>query len=301
MKKKNILIAFVAAVSLVTVSCTEKKLSPDSVISAPSVEKNAFDLWLDYNFLKPYNIEFRYRYDLNESDMYRMTIPADYDASIMYAHLVQYLCIDTYNEVAGVDFTKAYFPKMFFLIGEWEYDNNGNFILGTAEGGKKIMLSGVNLLPGKFASFSGSGLKKELSEDYIKTIHHEFTHILNQIKGYSESFKEITASTYQADSWSESDSKYRQRGYITKYAQKEDREDFAELLSEYITHDEDWWQKELTKAGDEGKSLILAKFIIVRDYMSSSWGIDVDELRDVVNRRFDDVVDGRVNLTDLSI
>ena len=54
-------------------------------------------------------------------------------------------------------------------------------------------------------------------------------------------------------------------------------------------------------AGDEGKSLILAKFIIVRDYMSASWGIDVDELRDVVNRRFDDVVDGRVDLTDLSI
>ena len=116
MKKKNILIAFVAAVSLVTVSCTEKKLSPDSVISAPSVEKNAFDLWLDYNFLKPYNIDFHYRYDLNESDMYRMTIPADYDASIMYAHLVQYLCIDTYNEVAGVDFTKAYFPKIYSLI-----------------------------------------------------------------------------------------------------------------------------------------------------------------------------------------
>ncbi|MBP5234898.1 MAG: hypothetical protein J6Z20_02835, partial [Bacteroidales bacterium] len=149
--------------------------------------------------------------------------------------------------------------------------------------------------------YSGSALKEQLSTYYIKTIHHEFTHILNQIKGYSESFKEITASTYQADSWSESDSKYRQRGYITKYAQKEDREDFAELLSEYITHDEAWWQNELSKAGDEGKSLILAKFIIVRDYMSSSWGIDVDELRDVVNRRFDDVVEGRVNLTDLSI
>ena len=35
--------------------------------------------------------------------------------------------------------------------------------------------------------------------------------------------------------------------------------------------------------------------------MSASWGIDVDELRNVVNRRFDDVVDGRVDLTDLSI
>lgn len=301
MKKKNILIAFVAAVSLVTVSCTEKKLSPDSVISAPSVEKNAFDLWLDYNFLKPYNIDFHYRYDLNESDMTEMTIPADYDASIIYAHLVQYLCVDTYNEVAGVDFTKAYFPKMFFLIGEWEYDNNGNIKLGTAEGGKKIMLSGVNLLPGKFAQYSGNSLREQLSNYYIKTIHHEFTHILNQTKGYPESFKEITPAAYMADSWSDSDSKYRQRGFISKYSQKEDREDFAELLSEYITHNETWWQGQLSSAGSEGQKLILAKFSIVRSYMSSSWGIDVDELRDVVNRRFDDVVDGRVDLTDLSI
>lgn len=285
-------------------ACSQDLMQEESVIKDSAVEQNDFDKWLEVNYLKPYNIDFKYRFSMNESDLGYYTVPADYNASIIYAHLVKYLCIDTYDEVAGVNFTRAYFPKMFFLIGEWEYRNNGSFVLGTAEGGKKIMLSGVNYLPLYFANFSGDELSEIINYYYIKTIHHEFTHILNQIKLFTDSFKSITASTYVADAAFDTDEFWQERGYITAYAQTNPDEDFAELLSEYVTHEQAWWDEQLANAsqhGADGAALITAKLDIVRDYMLNSWNIDLDKLRSTVLRRTDDVAAGKVNLTDISI
>lgn len=304
MKKYFKYLSMLVAAACMLVACTQDLMQEESVIQDSAVEQNDFDKWLEVNYLKPYNIDFKYRFSLNESDMGYYTVPADYNASIIYAHLVKYLCIDTYDEVAGVNFTRAYFPKMFFLIGEWEYLNNGSFVLGTAEGGKKIMLSGVNYLPLYFELLSGEELSEVINYYYIKTIHHEFTHILNQIKLFSDSFKSITASTYVADAAFDTDEFWQERGYITAYAQTNPDEDFAELLSEYVTHDQAWWDEQLTNAaqhGAEGAALITAKLDIVRDYMLNSWNIDLDELRSTVLRRTDDVSAGKVDLTDISI
>ena len=312
--KRYISILTLALVALFAASCEQDTLSPTSVIKDSKVEMLPFDYWLEANFLRPYNIEFKYRYALNESDYGFYTIPADVDAAIIYAHLVKYLCVDTYDEVASVDFTRAYFPKMFFLIGEWEYRNTGSIVLGTAEAGKKIMLSGVNLLPGLFEQESGEELVDDLNHYYIKTIHHEFTHILNQTKEYPETFTQVTPTTYVGDACFDTDQYWLGRGYITAYAQNEHREDFAELLSEYITHDAAWWDAQLKQAHDEtatvrqtspdaeyGDVLITSKIDIVRAYMEEAWDIDIDELRDILWRRFHDVVNGYVDLSSVAI
>ena len=295
-------------------SCQRDLIEEESVIKDSTVEMNDFDRWLEVNFLKPYNIEFKYRYALNESDMGFYTVPADVNSSIIYAHLVKYLCIDTYDEIAGVTFTRSYFPKMFFLIGTWEYRNNGSIVLGTAEAGKKIMLAGVNELPLVLDYYEGAELDDYLNTYYIKTIHHEFTHILNQTKAFSDSFKQITSATYVADACFDTDEYWRGRGYITAYAQSEPREDFAELLSEYVTHNAAWWAEQISAASKEtaevrktdpsavdGASLIESKIDIVRNYMQDSWNIDIDELRDIVNRRMGDVVAGKVDLNTVEI
>ena len=295
-------------------SCQRDLIEEESVIKDSTVEMNDFDRWLEVNFLKPYNIEFKYRYALNESDMGYYTVPADVNSSIIYAHLVKYLCIDTYDEIAGVTFTRSYFPKMFFLIGTWEYRNNGSIVLGTAEAGKKIMLAGVNELPLVLDYYEGAELDDYLNTYYIKTIHHEFTHILNQTKAFSDSFKLITSATYVADACFDTDEYWRGRGYITAYAQSEPREDFAELLSEYVTHNAAWWAEQISAASKEtaevrktdpsavdGASLIESKIDIVRNYMQDSWNIDIDELRDIVNRRMGDVVAGKVDLNTVEI
>lgn len=312
---KKYLYSLVLSLSVFCVAaCQLDKIEPESVIQDSTVEMNEFDYWLEANFLKPYNIEFKYRYALNESDMGFYTVPADVESSIIYAHLVKYLCIDTYDEIAGVAFTRGYFPKMFFLIGTWEYRNNGSIVLGTAEAGKKIMLAGVNELPLVFEYYEGEELDDYLNTYYIKTIHHEFTHILNQTKVFSDAFKQITSTTYVADACFDTDSYWRGRGYITAYAQSEPREDFAELLSEYVTHNAAWWDQQIAAAASEtaevrktdpgakeGDKLIKSKIDIVRSYMKDSWGIDIDELRTIINRRMADVVAGKVDLTSVRI
>ena len=290
---KYIFTAF-AAVALMS-SCEQD--NPDtsiSVITLDKVDKTPFDYWLEANYVNPYNIQFKYRFELNESDVNYFTIPAKYDDAVILAHLVKYLCIDTYDEVAGIDFTRAYFPKMFFLIGEWEYRNNGTYILGTAEGGKKILLAGTNYLKGYMTSAAN------LNHYYIKTIHHEFTHILNQTLSYPSDFREISDADYIADEWNSNTSGYLTRGFITAYAQHSDREDFAEMLSEYITNSAETWNTWITNAGDAA-SIINAKLDIVRTYMKQAFNIDIDKLRATILRRQDEVMAGRVDLTTVEV
>ena len=291
MKRYILHIAIVLAVLCAASACVKDEMSPNSVITVTQTKQNDFDRWLEANFLLPYNIDFKYRFEMNESDMNYFTIPADYEYSVVMAHLVKYLCVETYDEVAGITFTRTYFPKMFFLTGEWEYRNNGTIILGTAEGGKKIFLAGVNLLPQYMKT------PEDLNHYYIKTIHHEFTHILNQTVDYPVDFSMITGTDYVADSWSDSpfNTEFLKRGFITDYAQHSDSEDFAEMLSEYITHDQQWWDIQIDKAGEKG-SRINAKLDIVRNYMQDSFGIDIDVLRATVLRRQQDVFDGQVDL-----
>nr|MCR5519022.1 hypothetical protein [Bacteroidales bacterium] len=96
--------------------------------------------------------------------------------------------------------------------------------------------------------------------------------------------------------------------------QSEHREDFAELLSEYIVHSPEWWEAQLAQANTEtaqvrkenpdapnGRDVIKTKIEIVRTYMSESWGIDIDVLRDIIGRRLNDVETGKVDLNTVAI
>ena len=304
--KKYIVFALVSALFAVAFSSCRKDepLSKDSIITMDDYIQNDFDKWLEANFVNPYNIVFKYRYQIDESNRTYYTIPASYDCAIIMAHIVKYLCIDSYDEVAGVDFTRQYFPKMFFIIGEWEYNNNGTMILGTAEGGKKILLTGVNWIPkvldGTYSS--NYDIARGLNHYYIKTIHHEFTHILNQTKDFPVEFSQITPNDYVYNDWSNApyNSGYMQRGFISSYAQHSDGEDFAEMLSIYVTNTQEQWDSWMADAGDAA-SLITAKLDLVKSYMLGTYDINIDQLRATILRRQDEVAAGQVDLTSLTI
>jgi substrate import-associated zinc metallohydrolase lipoprotein len=303
----------VALAAMTLASCTAD--DPDegkSVIVTPNEEQTDFDKWLEANFAVPYNIDFKYRYKETESDYDYYTVPARYEDAVKMAHLVKYLCVETYDEVAGTDFTRRYFPKMFFLIGEWEYRNNGTYILGTAEGGRKILLAGLNYLTENIEKGP-----EYMNFYYFKTIHHEFTHIMNQTKIIPADFQLVSGKYYLGDMWSEEpyDKEYPQRGFISAYAQNSYEEDFAEMLSEYITHDAETWinyLKDADKAAVEkpaktdGETIkpsevLNTKLDIVRRYMKESFNIDIDVLRETVQRRQADIVSGKVDLTDITV
>lgn len=304
MKKGNLIYSLiVAGLACSFCACSDDDIESVSVISADAVENTPLDYWLDVNYLQPYNIEIKYRYEYNESDDDYYTVPAQYDQAIEMAHIVKYSCVEAYDEVAGIDFTRRYFPKLFYLEGEWHYMNNGTFELGTAEGGKKINLMGVNYIDQYKRDIN------DLNTYYLKTIHHEFTHILNQTTDYSATYQLITPTGYVADSWSTApnDSGYLERGFITSYAQHSHSEDFAEMMSTYVTNTaEQWeaWMQEAAGTADNpqpGRDYLEAKLKMVKDYMRNTFNIDLDELRESVLRREQDIVDGKINLSDVTV
>ena len=301
MKKYIKYFAVAAASVLALASCKQEQLNQESVIKDSRAEQTEFDKWLANNLLNPYNIQIKYRYELMETNFSYWTTPADYEQSIIYAHLVKYLCVDTYDEVAGTTFTCKYFPKLFFLEGTYHYDNNGQMILGTAEGGRKIFLGGVNHLRGVLKEAQEAQDAGTLNELYFKTIHHEFTHILNQTKDFTPDYKMISGTDYVLNAWNDTNrTTYLKFGFISQYSQHSDREDFAEMLSTYVINTPEQWNAWMSQAGTEGAKKIEQKLEIVRSYMLEAWDIDLDTLRDVVLRRTDDVLAGRVNLTDLT-
>ena len=121
-------------------------------------------------------------------------------------------------------------------------------------------------------------------------MHHEFTHILNQKKPYDEAFDKITPTTYVSGEWYQlGEEECLKEGYISNYARSEPREDFAELLSFYVTDSPQKWNDRLQRAGTKGASLINQKIALIKSYMKNSWNIDIDDLRDVVLRRGKDL------------
>jgi substrate import-associated zinc metallohydrolase lipoprotein len=208
------------------------------------------------------------------------------DKSIKLAKLVKHLWLEAYDEVAGVHFTRAYVPKIIHLIGSPAYENNGSMLLGTAEGGMKVTLYMVNSLQME-ADF--------LNYFYFKTMHHEFTHILNQQKNYDIDFEKISEENYVQGNWSQISDEYAaSAGFVSPYACSEPREDFAEVLSTYVTNTQKDWDALLEYAGTNGAAIINQKFEMVKNYMKNSWEIDLTELRDVVQRR-----SGEIELLDL--
>lgn len=305
---KRIIISLTIAVAAISamVSCTEEPLNENSVITVDKVQYTPFDYWLEANFVNTYNLQFKYRYEEIESDLNYYTVPASYENAIILAHLVKYLCLEAYDEAGGIEFTRANFPKLIFCIGDWEYKNNGTYILGTAEGGRKILLAGVNYISKYLKD------PDDLNHYYFKTVHHEFTHILNQTKDMPTAFQFITGNSYVADEWSESpfDEGYLGRGYITSYAQHSYTEDFAEMLSHYVCYSTDQWNAWMEQAKEEAEaagngldpvSLITAKLDLVKAYMQDSWGINLDELHNAVMARQSNIAAGKIDLTGIDL
>lgn len=287
--KKYLYIAMLGlAVCLGLGSCSEDAPSDPTNFPTTPVERNAFDQWLLKNFTYPYNVSFLYKMKDIESDMTKNLVPADSAKSTKLAIIIKYLWFDAYAEAIGLDFIKENVPRVIHLIGSPAFNSNGTIVLGTAEGGQKVTLYTVN-------SLTDENLKdySYLNDYYFHTMHHEFTHILNQKIAYNKSFDKVTASGYVSGDWTNvEDVDAQKKGFVTAYAMEEGKEDFAEMLSTYVTSTPTQWEKILSTAGanmvDEtltARQAIEQKLSIVRDYMSKSWGLDIDKLRDAVLHR----------------
>lgn len=267
-------------------SCSENDVPNKdlSVIQGTNEQQTQFDKFLKKEFITPFNIEFLYKLPDVESDLNYALVPANYQNSVRMANLVKYLCLEPYKNVAPEGFMKEHFPKMILLVGSSAYRNNGTRVLGTAEGGLKITLYDINNLDVTNID--------ALNEFYFRTIYHEFSHILHQKKPYTTDFEKITPTLYVGDSWNEAwtaSKPSNEAGFISDYSSKEPNEDFVELIAHYITNTQDQWDAKISAAGDNGGSIIQQKMLIVKDYLKNVWELDIDELRDEIQQRADNL------------
>ena len=253
-------------------ACSEDKPNDPTIFPIQPEAKNAFEQWLEKNYRIPYNIRFKYKLEDAETDLSYHFIPADSAKTAKLAIITKYLWFDAYAEVLGPEFMQRNTPG---------YTRQRTEVIGSADGGYKVILGKVNSLSNETLSDY-----EEMTLYYFHTMHHEFTHILNQKKPYNTSFEQVTKSGYVSGDWiNTTDRNALRAGFITPYAMQDPAEDFAEMLSNYVTYTPQRWAKALSDAGTHGAALITQKLALVKDYTLSSWGLDLDELRDVVLRR----------------
>jgi len=210
------------------------------------------------------------------------------------ARLVKYLWFDVYSTVVGPEFLKENGPRIIHLIGSPAYNPmSGTMLLGTAEGGLKVTLFRCNELDSTDVD--------KMNEYYFKTMHHEFAHILHQKRNYPVEFGLISQGKYNPLGWQyRTTSEAASMGFVSPYAGSQNREDFVEIIANYLVKTDAQWNEILTMAanpgldyygeelpddGIDGKVLILQKLEIVKKWLRDSWNIDIDELRGEIMRR----------------
>ena len=259
--KKIFYILGIAAVVAAFSSCRGGDDFTDSIFDTnipavdPAKTTYEFDKWLYDNFLVPYNVDVKYRFDFSSSDMNFQLTPADYNRSQLLAHFIRYLFYDVYTKYAGDDFMKKYGPRIFHFIGSSGYSpTTGTEVLGTASGGVKITLYNVNEMKpySEGVTYSGEDINT-LNHRYFHTMHHEFSHILHQTKSYPVTFGQVTSGSYDPINWQDRDSVWtHQNGYVTHYASSATYEDFVETLSCIITDTKHCWMNRIINAASMG-------------------------------------------------
>jgi substrate import-associated zinc metallohydrolase lipoprotein len=282
-------------VCLLPSSCGEEQLSGESLFDNVAAHRNDFDRWLLNSYVYAYNVDVKYRLEDIESQMRYNLAPAEMGKAFKLAKLIKHAWFEAYDEVGGVDFTRSCAPRVIHLVGSSAYEGNGSVQLGTAEGGMKVTLYGVNEIDSLLTT------PDLLNFYYLQTMHHEFTHILNQKRNYDIDFETISEGNYVQGDWTQlSFEMAAAAGFVSTYAASEPREDFAEVLSIYVTYTDDEWVALLRFAGSAAAEVIKRKLGLVKSYMLGSWNIDLEELRRVVQRRTTEIPELDLSLENIA-
>lgn len=247
----------------------EEKLNVDMNsynVDAPA--QNDVDNWLSAQITNPYNIEVVYRFDRNLTDVAKDIAPVDYSKVQPMMEAVLNCYLKPYEKVAGKAFIKTLCPKQYVLYGSLSYNTNGSVTLGTADGGRKVTLYNVNNFQG---NQNPEGVRRTQ-----RTIHHEFTHILNQNAIIPPEFQEVTGADYTED-WTNSvnsETLAKQLGFVSRYARAKYTEDFAEVTAHLLVEGQIWFDNYVISSPIAAQAKLRRKEELVVQYFKDAFGID---------------------------
>lgn len=269
--------------ALSTVSCGEEKLKARSTGVAQEYQ-SPFDIWLRDNFQIPYNIDFKYKFESDESTSTgRNVVPASLKSSMSIARTLKHTWIGSFEQLQGEHFMRLYAPRIITLTGTPTVNEDGTVTLGQAEGGLKISITNAD-------AFNANS-PEELNDLFLHTMYHEFMHILHQNRIWDQNFSLLSSSGYTETGWANRREvkEYAEYGFLTAYSARNPEEDITEVTSCYITFTNADWKKVRGAAGDNGNQIIDRKIQIMKDYMSKEWNIDMDELKAVAAKRAQEI------------
>jgi substrate import-associated zinc metallohydrolase lipoprotein len=280
---KNCLL-FVFAITFLASCKKEDALTVDDVsgLGGDTWVKGPIDQWLYDTLVVPYNIATKYKWDQSELELNKDIVPPDESKVIPVMSSVKRVWINPYVLQGGEVFFKKYCPKLFVLAGSASWNLDGSITLGTAEGGRKIVLYLLNdfknkTMPGYVPA--DSAIPKQM----FHVIHHEFGHILDQNIRRPVAFDEVCKGLYTADWINTTDYAARQDGFITAYAESSPFEDFVEMISIMLIEGKSGFDDIVNSitgtssrgtTADEAKARLRQKESIIVDYFNKAWSID---------------------------
>jgi substrate import-associated zinc metallohydrolase lipoprotein len=288
---KAVKIFWLVSIAAVLASC--KREEPlENVDNIPGLggdvwESGPIDAWIFENLTKPYNIAVKYKWDQAEIELNKTVVPVKEEQVIPVMNAIKQAWIDVYEAEAGSLFVKKYTPKFFILEGSGSYNPDGTVTLGTAEGGRKVVLYQLNYfrtkgMPGFVPSDS------TVIKEVFHTIHHEFGHILHQTVMYPLDYKRITVGLYTTNWNNVSDREARLDGFVTPYSMSGPDEDFVEMVSIMLTEGKAGFDRIVNgitgtspngTTAEEAKSRLRQKETLVVDYFRTVWKIDFYSLQ----------------------
>ena len=282
--KKNLIITLLYVVALVFNSCS----NPEDNVTTSQIDTstpilNDLDIWLRDNFVDPYNIEILYKWDINNTELDRYLHPPLESSVQPMAEVILKAWVEPFNQVGGENFIKNIAPRQFVVVGSFNFNPNSPTItLGLAEAGVRITLFNAD-----FLDFTDINSIKQP----LKTIQHEYGHILNQNIPIDPIYGQINPKDYTAQWYNRSDTEARELGYITAYGSSQEGEDFVEMVSEMLTNSkEDFDALVESIVNPESRAIIRQKEAMVVDYYKTHFDIDIYELQELIESATQELV-----------
>jgi substrate import-associated zinc metallohydrolase lipoprotein len=239
----------------------------------------SIDKWINDTLTVPYNISAKYRWDQGELAFDKTLTPPREEKIIPVLSSIKKVWIDNYVAEAGSLFMKQYIPKFFILVGSASWNTDGTITLGTAEGGREIVLYVLN-------DFRIKGMTGYIPSDSVNikmmfhTIEHEFGHILHQTVYYPVDFKQISVGDYTSNWNNTTDQQANEKGFVTAYAQSAYDEDFVETIAVMLVEGRAGFDRLVNGiTSTTAQSKIRQKESIVVNYYKNVWGIDFYSLQ----------------------
>ena len=268
------------------IGCTESPL--DSPVKDHDELTQALDVYIDDNFVEPYNMAVRYKFKDYYINPGESTTPVSLDKVIPMLDFIKDFWIDPYFEVDnGEEFFLRFVPAEIIFLGGLIYNSNGTATLGTADAGARITFTNVNAF-----DLNDTGWR----DLQLHVVYHEFAHSVHQNFKLPTGFETITPNGYSsAGSWfTIPDEEALIRGFTSAYATSSPNEDFAETVSFYLFYPdffEDFINQEenCTTADCEnrnaGRLKIEEKMNAIVDHYQKVTGVDLNQLRDAIQSR----------------